>query len=108
MAAVSQGAFVPEVGELGKEVLSTFSKFVLSRKVHSHRLETLLATISITTSLLIKLGSTTNKYKNVYVVEDELTRPICQACKEDFEKLIHMAKTAKEKGVWVTETPSGG
>jgi hypothetical protein len=28
------GAFVLEVADLGKEVLSTFTKFVLTRKIH--------------------------------------------------------------------------
>lgn len=110
MATVNQrpGTFVLEVAELGKDVLSTFTQFVLSRKVADHRLETLLANISITTSLLVELGSTINKYQNEYHVKDEITRPICQTCKEDFEQLIAMSKIAKEKGGWITESPAGG
>ena len=102
------GTFVLEVAELGKDVLSTFTQFVLSRKVVDHRLETLLANISITTSLLVDLGSTINKYQNEYHVKDEITRPTCQTCKEDFEQLIAMSKVAKEKGGWITESAAGG
>lgn len=110
MAAVNQrpGTFVLEVAELGKDVLSTFTQFVLSRKVVDHRLETLLATISITTSLLVALGFTINKYENDYHVEDSLTRPTCETCKADFEQLIAMSEIAKEKGGWITESPAGG
>lgn len=110
MAAVNPrpGTFVLEVAELGKDVLSTFTQFVLSRKVLDHRLESLLANISITTSLLVELGSTINKYQNEYHVKDEITRPTCQTCKEDFGKLIAMSKIAKEKGGWITESPAGG
>lgn len=102
------GAFVLEVADLGKEVLSIFTKFVLSRKVRDHRLETLLANISITTSLLVDLGSTINKYENDYHVKDGLTKPICETCKADFEQLIVLANIAKEKGCWITEGVIGG
>lgn len=102
------GAFVLEVAELGKEVLSNFTKYVLSRKVRDHRLETLLANISITTSLLVDLGSTINKYENDYHVKDGLTRPTCETCKADFEQLIVLANIAKEKGGWITEGALGG
>jgi hypothetical protein len=109
MAAVNQrpGAFVLAVADIGKDVLSIFTQFVLSRKVVDHRLETLLATISITTSLLVALGSTINKYENDYHVEDQLTRPTCETCKSDFERLIAMSEMAKEKGGWITESPGG-
>jgi hypothetical protein len=102
------GGFVLEVAELGKEVLSTFTQFVLSRKVHDQRLETLLATISITTSLLVELGSTINKYENDYHVKEEIFRPTCEICKADFEKLLEISRIAKEKGGWITEDPVGG
>jgi hypothetical protein len=102
------GSFVLEVAELGKDVLSTFTQFVLSRKVADHRLENLLATISITTSLLVALGSTINKYENDYHVKDEITRPTCETCKADFEQLIAMSKIAKDKAGWITENPAGG
>ena len=102
------GAFVLEVAELGKEVLSTFTKLVLSRKIREFRLETLLANISITTSLLVDLGSTINKYEHDYHVKNELTRPACETCKADFEQLILLANIAKERGQWITEGVPGG
>lgn len=109
MAAANRpGGFVLEVAELGKEVLSTFTQFVLSRKVHDHRLETLLATISITTSLLVELGSTINKYENDYHVKEEIFRPTCETCKADFDKLLEISRIAKERGGWITEDPIGG
>ena len=109
MAAVGQhpGAFVLEVGDLGREVHSTLTQFILSRKVVDHRLETVLATISITTSLLVALGSTINRYKDDYRLNDQVTRPICETCKADFEQLIAMSENAKEKGSWITESPTG-
>jgi len=110
MAAVDHrpGAFVLEVADLGKDVLSAFTHFLLSRKVVDHRLETLLATISITTSLLFALGSTLNKYDEDYHVEDKIFLPVCETCKGDFEELIAMSKIAKEKGGWITESRTGG
>lgn len=110
MAEASQrpGAFVLEVAELGKEVLSSFTKFVLSRKVLNRRLETLLANISITTSLLVDLGSTIKKYEYDYHVKDSLTRPVCETCKANFEQLIVLSNIAKEKGGWITEGAVGG
>ena len=110
MATVNHrpGSFALEVADLGKDVLSTFTQFVLSRKVVDHRLETLLATISITTSLLVALGSTINKYESDYHIEDQVTRPTCENCQAVFEQLIAMSEIAKEKGGWITESPAGG
>jgi hypothetical protein len=110
MASVNQrpGTLILEVADVGKEVLSTFTQFVLSRKVVDHRLETLLATISITTSLLVALGSTINKYESDYHVNDEITHPTCKNCKADFEQLIAMSEIAKEKGGWIIESRIGG
>ena len=110
MAAVNKrpGAFVLEVADLGKEVLSTFTQFVLSRKVANHQLNSLLATISITTSLLVSLGSTINNYENDYHIDDQVTRPTCEALKADFQQLIVMSGIAKDRGAWVTEVPAGG
>jgi hypothetical protein len=100
--------YVHEVAELGKEVLSTFTQFVLSRKLVDHRLEALLATISITTSILVTLGSTIDKYENDYYVRDEILRPVCETCEADFQHLIAVSETAKENGGWITDRRVGG
>lgn len=107
-ATNNPGAFVLEVAEVGKGVLATFTEYVLSRKVQDRRLETMLAIISITTSLLKDLGSTLNTYQNVVHIKDEVTRPMCETCKNDFEKLTAMSKEAKEKGMWITESQLSG
>jgi len=102
------GAFVLEVADIGNDVLSSLTQFVLSRKISDHRLDALLATVSVTTSLLVALGSTINKYVNDYRVEDAITRPVCEICKADFEQLIAMSEVAKDKGGWIAESRTGG
>lgn len=92
------GDFVLEVANLGQDVVSSFTKFITARKIQERELENILATVSITTSILTDLGSTINKYDKDAYIEDEVTRPTCETCKTDFEKLLVISNEAGERG----------
>jgi hypothetical protein len=102
------GDFVLEVANLGQDVVASFTKFITTRKIQERELENILATVSITTSILTDLGSTINKYDNDAYIEDEVTRPTCETCKADFEKLLVISNEAGKRGIWVREGTLGG
>jgi hypothetical protein len=97
------GSFVLEVAKIGDEVVRSFMKFITTRKIQERRMESILATVSITTSILADLGATINKYwKDVYI-EDDVTRPTCETCKTDLETLLLISKEVGERGIWLRE-----
>jgi hypothetical protein len=102
------GAFVLDVAAIGTEVTTAFTRFVTTRKIQDRRMETIVATLSITTTLLKDIGITVNKYVNDVIVDDDVTRPTCETCKTNFEKLLVIAKEAGEKGIWGREGTLGG
>ena len=99
----SPGHFVLEIASLGQDVVTSFIKFITTRKIQERELENILVTISITTSILLDLESTINKYEQEVYVEDEVARPTCETCKADLEKLLIISKEAGGRGIWVRE-----
>ena len=104
----NSGDFVLEVANLGKDVVTSFTKFITSRKVQERHLETILASVSITTSILLDLGTTINQHEKHVNIADEVTRPTCETCRVDFEKLLVLSKEASESGMWIREGTLGG
>lgn len=104
----SPGAFALEVAALGRELQTTFTKFITTRKVQERRMESILATISITTSLLTDFGEFIDEHAYVDYINDDVTRPTCQTCKADFETLLVMTKEAAEQGMWRNSGVLGG
>lgn len=102
------GAFVLEVARTGEDVVRSFMKFITTRKIQERRMESILATISITTSMLADLGNLINQYSTDVYIEDDVTRPTCQTCKADFETLLLISNEAGEKGIWLREGTLGG
>jgi hypothetical protein len=102
------GAFVLEAAAVGTEVIASFTKIITSRKIQERQLENILATVSITTSLLTDLGTTINKYKNKVYIGGDVTGATCETCKADLEKLLVLSKEATEKGLWLREGTLGG
>ena len=100
--------FVLRVADLGNTVVTTFTKFITSGKVHDKRLESMYATLSITASLLTELGTTMKKYENDVPIKDDITRPTCEICKADLEKLLALLQEAIKNGNWVTGGTLGG
>jgi len=95
------GAFVIQVANLGTEVVVSFTKFIDSRRMQDQQMENILATLSSTKSILAQLGTTINKYKKEVYIEDEITRPTCETCKADLEKLLVILKEADKSGIRV-------
>lgn len=104
----SPGAFALEVAALGRELQTTFTKFITTRKVQERRMESILATISITTSLLTDFGEFIDEHAYVDYINDDVTRPTCQTCKADFETLLVMTKESAEQGMWRNSGMLGG
>lgn len=102
------GDFVLEVANIGTEVVTSFTKFITSRKVQERRMENVLACVSITTSLLLDLGSTINKHEKDVYINDDVTRATCETCKADLKKLLVLSKEASENGMWIREGTLGG
>jgi len=102
------GAFALEVAGIGREVVKAFTKCITSRMIQERHMETILATLSITTSILTDLGTTINKHAKDVYINDDVTRPTCETCKESLEKLLVISKEASESGIWMREGTLGG
>ncbi len=102
-------SFVLEVAELGKSLMSAYTRFIIYRKVRDPRLEILYATLSITSSMLTDLGTTIKKYENEFNFKDVVTQSICQQCKTNFERLLVMINEGNSnKGIWMNDGTIGG
>ncbi len=103
------GAFALEVAELGKSLMSAYTRFIIYRKVGDRRLENLYATLSITSTMFMDLGTTLNKYQNNFNVKDVVTRSICQQGKANFERFFVMINEGNSnKGIWMNDGTIGG
>src|SRR5450432_4171019 len=98
-----RGAFILEVAGSGRNVATTFAKYITSQKGRIANLETLYADISISASLLTDLGTMINKYENDVYIRDDITRPICEICATHFEKLQVVLREAAETGMWKSD-----
>tara|TARA_R110002060_G_scaffold71215_1_gene79816 strand:- start:370 stop:867 length:498 start_codon:yes stop_codon:yes gene_type:complete len=110
MAATSThpGDSILAIGETGKTLMASFTKFITYRKVHDRRLENLYATLSLTTNMLTELGTTINTYENDFHIKDEVTRPICETAKINLERLLVMVNEGNANGVWIRDGTIGG
>lgn len=104
----SSGDFVLEVGKVGQSLMESFTKFITYRKVQDRRLENLYATLSLTTTTLIELGQTLNKYENDFRVKDEAFRPICETAKVNLERFLVLINEGLSSGVWKNDGELGG
>lgn len=102
MAATTDqpGTFVLEIASTGKILVDTFTKFITYRKVKDSRLQDLYATLAVTTTTLMELGNTVNQYENEFRINDDVTRPVCESIKLNFDKLLVMVKEGTQSGVW--------
>jgi hypothetical protein len=100
--------FVLKVADIANTVVTTFTKFITSGKVHDKKLESMYATLSITASMLAELGTTMKKYEKDVQIKDDITRPTCEICKRDLEKLLALLQEAIKNGNWVTGGNLGG
>ncbi|KAH7360761.1 hypothetical protein BKA65DRAFT_534002 [Rhexocercosporidium sp. MPI-PUGE-AT-0058] len=110
MAAASThpGDSILAIGETGKALITSFTKFITYRKVHDRRLENLYATLSLTTAMLTELGNTLNKYENDFRIKDEITNPICETAKVNLERFLAMVNEGISNGVWKNDGAVGG
>jgi len=102
------GAFALEVAGVGREVVKAFTKCITSRMIQERHMETILATLSITTSILTDLGTTINKHAKDVYINDDVTRPTCETCKENLQKILVISKESTESGIWMREGTLGG
>ena len=102
------GAFILGVADTGTSLMKAFTKLLTYRKVSDNSLENLYATISITTSVLCDLVNTINKHAKDFPVQDEITKPITQKCKENFDKLLVFVNEAVSQGIWKHDGMLGG
>lgn len=104
----SPGDLLLTIGQTGKALISSFTKFITYRKVHDRRLENLYATLSLTASVLVELGASINKYHNDFHVKEEVYRPVCETAKSNFELLLRMVQEGNATGVWKNDGTIGG
>ena len=102
------GDSILAIGETGKALVTSFTKFITYRKVHDRRLENLYATLSLTTAMLTELGTTLNKYEKDFRVKDEVTVPICETAKVNLERFLVMVNEGISNGVWKNDGTIGG
>ena len=100
--------FVLIVADLANTVVTTFTKFITNGKLCDKELESMFATLSITASLLSELGTTMKKYEEDVPIKDDITRPTCEICRRDLEKLLDLLQEAIKNGNWVTIGTLGG
>jgi len=93
------GTFVLEIASTGKILVDTFTKFITYRKVKDSRLQDLYATLAVTTTTLTELGNTVNQYENEFRINDDVTRPVCESIKLNFDKLLVMVNEGNQNGV---------
>jgi hypothetical protein len=108
MATANPATFVLEVAETGKSLMKAYTKFITYRKVTDRRLENLYATLSLTTNTLTEIGTNINKYQNDFPIKNEVTRPICETCKTNFDKFLVLIKEGTSSGVWKNDGTLGG
>ena len=97
------GDFVLEVAELGQSLTTSIIKLTIALKVPDRRVERLLHTISLTTSILFDMGMTINKHREDVLIGDDITRPRIEICRADFQKLLSLSNLASEQGSWTRE-----
>jgi hypothetical protein len=107
-ATMSSGDFILDVGRIGQSLMTSFTKFITYRKVQDRRLENLYATLSLTTTTLLELGTTINKYKDDFRIKDEAFRPICETAKANLEKFLLLINEGISSGVWKNDGNLGG
>jgi hypothetical protein len=110
MATASErpGGFILEVANTGASLMTSFTRFLTYRKVPDNNLENLYATISITTTLLREFGSTINEYKKEFPIKPDITKPITQKCKENFDRLLVFVNEGNSQGIWKNDGTLGG
>lgn len=105
---VHPGDSILAIGETGKALITSFTKFITYRKVHDRRLENLYATLSLTTAMLTELGTTLNKYENDFRIKEEVTGPVCETAKLNLERFLVMVNEGISNGVWKNDGTIGG
>lgn len=105
---VRPGDFILEVGKIGQSLMASFTKFITYRKVQDRRLENLYATLSLTSTTLVELGTTINKYKDEFRIKDEAFRSICETAKFNLEKFLVLINEGISSGVWKNDGNLGG
>lgn len=104
----SSGDFILDVGKIGQSLVTSFTKFITYRKVQDRRLENLYATLSLTTTTLLELGTTVNKHENDFRIKDEVFRPICETAKVNLERFLVLINEGISSGVWKNDGNLGG
>lgn len=101
------GDFVLDVAKVGQILIASFTKFITYRKVQDRRLENLYATLSLTATSLVELGTTINKYENDFRVKEEAFRPLCEIAKANLEQFLVLINEGISSGVWKNDGKLG-
>jgi hypothetical protein len=110
MAAIQEppNDFILSIARTGRNLITSYTKFIIYRKAADRRLENLYATLSIITSKLEELGSTINLYEKEFHIKDEVTNPVCEKAKVILEKLLVLINEGISPGVWKSDGTIGG